>query len=125
MPSVHERSIPDSNCRKFVVVAQDAQSAGVQKKMTRPVRGQPNPTRNERPQNVSMPKDSNIPISVAQPGYHAVHSQAYAFRRFAPRATISKNKPARRDLENLFGRQALIFSIVPFQQVCVDDGFIA
>src|SRR4029453_3705017 len=67
----------------------------------------------------------NVAADRAGTGYHSVDSLTHLFGRLATRASIAEDEPARRDLVDLIGSQSLVFTVVPLNQVGVDDHLIA
>jgi hypothetical protein len=85
------------------------------------VDGQPNPTRHEDAQNMSMGEHYDVAIGGASPGNHPIDPGAHLLRRFAAGASVPEDEPARSDLVDLNGRQAFVIAIVPLDQIGIDD----
>jgi hypothetical protein len=89
------------------------------------VRGQPNPTRHEDAQNMSMGEHCNVAVGGASPGNHPIDPGAHLLRRFAAGASVPEDEPAWRDLVDLHGRQAFVIAIVPLDQIGINDRSIS
>ena len=64
----------------------------------------------------------DVAISRANFGNHAINAGRSLLRRFAPGTAIVKNRPTRSCELNLFGREPLVFAVVPFPQVWLYSG---
>src|SRR5208283_678230 len=114
-----QRSVPDPDSGKFVVVGQNAQSARIEQEMRAGARWKPDPPRHEDAEHVSVRKQSDIPVNSADPGDDSIHPGADLLWRFAARATVAENQPVRRLLMNLLGRQPLVIAVIPLRQLRV------
>src|SRR5208283_287681 len=120
-----QRSVPDPDSGKFVVVGQNAQSARIEQEMLSGARWKPDPPRHEDAEDVSVRKQSDIPVNSADPGDDSIHPGADLLRRFTARATVAENQPVGRLLVDLLGREPLVFAVVPFGELGIDDGCVA
>ena len=88
-------------------------------------RREPDPPCHEDAEYVSVCKQSDIAVNSADPGDDSIHPRTHLLWHFAARATVAENQPVGRLLVDLLGRQSLVFAVVPFGQLGVDDGCVA
>ena len=79
-------------------------------------RREPDPPCHEDAEYVSVRKQSDIAVNSADPGDDPIHPRTHLLWHFAARATVAENQPVGRLLVDLFGRQPLVFAVVPFGQ---------
>src|SRR5262245_6996055 len=113
---VEERSVPNSYCRYFAVVAKHAQRARIQQKMLTTASKQADPARHQHAQHVSMREQCCIAIERARPGDHPVHAGTHVLRCLAARAPVAEEEPTRGHLLDLLGRQPLVLAVVPLSR---------
>ena len=87
-------------------------------------RWKPDPARRENPEYVSVRKQSDIALNGANAGNHSVRPCTDLLGCFSARAAVAENHPAGPFLVDLLGRQTLVLTIVPFDEVGVDDGCV-
>ena len=104
-----------------MVISEHTQSARTQEKMLPATHRQPDPSRGENAQNMTVGKYRDVTLHRTHSGNHSVHASTYVFRTFAARASIAKDQPAWCDLLDLVGRESLVPAVVPLDKVGVDD----
>ena len=122
---IHQRPVPDFHSRYITVVAEDAQRACIQEKVLAATRGQPDPARREHAQHVSVREQQNVAVEGASARDNPIDPCANLLGRFATRAAVSEDQPARRYLVDLFGGLALVLAVIPLGQVRVDHHILA
>src|SRR5271165_3281181 len=85
----------------------------------------PDPPRDEDAEHVSMRKQSDIAANNADPGDDSIYPCAHLLWHFAAWAAVAEYQPFWCALVDLFGRQPLVFAVVPLDQIGVDDSRVA
>ena len=88
-------------------------------------RGQPNPARCQHAQHVSVREQQNIAAEGARACDNPIDPCANLLRRFATRAAVLEDQPARPYLVDLFGGLALVLAVIPLGEVGVDRHILA
>ena len=77
------------------------------------------PPRGQRPEQVTVGEYRHLARVCASPGDHAVGAAAHVLRTLPARRTVREDEPPRRALVDLGRRQALVLTVVPFDEVGV------
>src|SRR5215469_11531103 len=121
-PLTSERPVPDLHSGNVAVVAEDTQGPRIEQKMLPGARGQPDPPRDERTQDVTMREHCHVARSGARPGDDPIRPDTDLFRCLTARTTVAKNQPAGPGLVDLCRGQPLVFTVIPFGQFDIDNG---
>lgn len=88
-------------------------------------RGESEPTGREHTQHVPMCEQRDITLDRSRPRNHPIHPLSRLVGPLATRAPIAKDQPVRKDFMDLPGRQALVLSVIPLDQVVINNGLAA
>ena len=83
--------------------------------------GQPEPACDEHAQHVSVREQRDVTLYGARPGDYPIGSRRDLLRRFAARAAIPEDQPARRLFMNFLEGQPLVVPVIPLDEVGLDD----
>jgi hypothetical protein len=121
--------VPEAEGRvvQGVLIAQNAQGCRAQHQVARVTRRQTNPPRRKHAEEVTVAEQEDTAAGCAKPVDDAISAGAYFGDRFAARATVSEELPARPLEADLASPPAFVRAVVPFSQVGndLDAGFEA
>jgi len=112
---------PDDGLARGVVVAKEAQRAGVQIETPALERGELEPPRGHHPQHIAVPKEKDVATAAAQPVDHTIGARSNVGSGFALRAAIFEQTPCRVIRTNLGRSSSLVLAVVPLGQIGIDD----
>src|SRR5205807_566138 len=108
--------------RQIVLVAENAEAGGSEQEVAAGSRVEPEPAGGEDPQDVRTREYQDVALNGAHALNHPVGPCSHLVRRFASRAAVTKEEPARELGEDLGGAPALILPVIPFGQVGIGFG---
>jgi hypothetical protein len=100
-----------------MLVAQRAQAGRAQEKESAGAWPKPQPTCRKDSQEVSAGKDQDVALKRLYLFEQAIGSRAHVSGGFSARATVTKQAPIRPFRPNFSAAAALIFTVIPFEQV--------
>jgi hypothetical protein len=116
--------VPDLHSRFVGVKTKNAKRPGIQQEMLSALNGEADPPRCQYAQHVTVSEQGNISFECSDPRNYLIHSPTDLLWHLATGTSVSEDHLARIRFVNLFGRQTLIFAVVPLHQIRIDDGCV-
>ncbi len=117
--------IPQSDYRvgKVMLIAERTQACRAQQEVPPSSPGfESKPAGSQHSNEMPARKNQYVSLDPADPVHHAVGPRDDLFGRLSPRATVTKQFPVRTLLHDFGGAAALVFSVVPFDQIGIRFG---
>src|SRR6266576_4985976 len=117
--------IPQSDYRlgQVMLITERTQAGRAQKKMSSgSPRFESEPAGGEHSNKMPAGKNQRVSPDLAHPAHHAIRPRADLSRRLSPGTTVTKQSPVRPLLQDISCAAALVFSVVPFDQIGIDFG---